>query len=401
MLRAIHTAVRRGRSSQQPLNWMLVIALLFVTLSPIFFFAFQALACPEVSVAPAAPSAWAHLSAVGAFASPALPVGGGPAFVFFAGVEGTGHHFYKALTERCEALQRCRPSKVGPLAWQGAAALFANKPRARAAIARAARAAAAEEVASARLAGLAAETFPLLVLNTLGRTTNDEALALLDEADRAWTQGVGMLSYPNWWASPNKALQMPELPLAAAAARAARAPLRVVVQTRDARAVVRSVCEKRKFGRQNGGCAVEVAMLVAGAHALASQLDALGGDALDAVPADGVPAGGAPPPLDVAVAHFPMEGFAAERGGGGGGSRGARRVDARVAQRFGAFLGLEDIATQLVEAALASAAGGSSSRLGEQLSEEDHAALAEPLERAQAEIVRAASRLAAARNPLR
>ena len=360
---------------------MLVVALLFVTLSPIFFFAFQALACPEVSVAPAAPSAWARLSAVSAFSSPALPVGGGPAFVFFAGVEGTGHHFYKALTERCEALQRCRPSKVGPLSWQSAAALFANKPASRAAIARAARAAAAEEVASARLAGLAAETFPLLVLNTLGRYTNDEAIALLAEPDRAWTQGVGMLSYPNWWASPNKALQMPELPLAAAAARDARAPLRVIVQTRDARAVVRSVCEKRKFGRQNGGCAVEVAMLVAGAHALATQLDALGSD--DA--------------LDVAVAHFPMEGFAAERNGGS--ARRARRADAAVAQRFGAFLGLEDIATQLVEAALASAAGGSSSRLGEQLSEEDRIALAEPLEHAQAEIVRAASRLAAARNP--
>ena len=93
------------------------------------------------------------------------------------------------------------PSRVGPLAWQATAALFANKPRALPPIEDAAFAAAAEDVAAARTAAAVAAAPPsLLVLNTLGRYVNDEATAMLRKEDRAWTQGIGMMSYPNWCA---------------------------------------------------------------------------------------------------------------------------------------------------------------------------------------------------------
>jgi len=89
------------------------------------------------------------------------------------------------------------------------------------------------------------------------------------------------MSYPNWWSSPNKALQMPDL-LAVSDAIAAARPadgatpqLRVVLTTRDAHAIVKSVCEKRNFGREVGGCATEIAMLVLGAAALSAQIAAL------------------------------------------------------------------------------------------------------------------------------
>ena len=46
-------------------------------------------------------------------------------FVFVAGLEGTGHHWWKAFWEQCGA--KARPSLLGPLAWQRAAAVFNAK----------------------------------------------------------------------------------------------------------------------------------------------------------------------------------------------------------------------------------------------------------------------------------
>eukprot|EP00633_Aureoumbra_lagunensis_P002330 CAMPEP_0197297752 /NCGR_PEP_ID=MMETSP0890-20130614/41912_1 /TAXON_ID=44058 ORGANISM="Aureoumbra lagunensis, Strain CCMP1510" /NCGR_SAMPLE_ID=MMETSP0890 /ASSEMBLY_ACC=CAM_ASM_000533 /LENGTH=377 /DNA_ID=CAMNT_0042775093 /DNA_START=76 /DNA_END=1209 /DNA_ORIENTATION=+ len=194
-------------------------------------------------------------------------------YVFVAGIEGTGHHWYKSLFQVCG--NECQPTKVGPLAWQQAAAVFLSKMD-------------TEQVAS-RLAAQAAEAelarpkAPILyALNVLGGL-NDAAMDSIKKvgASLAWTQGEGMMSYPNWWSSPNKAVQMPDITkiahaLTAAAAKSINQPqLKIILTTRNPHSIVKSVCEKRNFGREAGGCATEIAMLVLGANALTSQIHTL------------------------------------------------------------------------------------------------------------------------------
>lgn len=171
-----------------------------------------------------------------------------------AGVEGTGHHWYKALFEHC-GKAACRPTQVGPLSWQRSAAIFNSKLGAEAPAREAASASARDDLESAT------NDLALFALNTLGGL-NDAATAKLQakNVDLGWAQGEGMMSYPNWWSSPNKALQMPSL-LAMSDALAAthdaadkRAQLRVVLTTRDAASIVASVCDNRNFGREAGGC---------------------------------------------------------------------------------------------------------------------------------------------------
>ena len=88
-----------------------------------------------------------------------------------------------------------------------------------------------------------------------------------------------MGSYPNWWGTPtpdHKALQMPDVSYVADALRGVQgAQLRIVLLTREASQIVRSVCDKRNFAKSVGGCAAEVQILSLGAGILAAQLDAL------------------------------------------------------------------------------------------------------------------------------
>ncbi|EGB06224.1 hypothetical protein AURANDRAFT_65839 [Aureococcus anophagefferens] len=284
----------------------------------------------EKTLASLASSASATRSAVAAFErgdalarapSAAAPAADGATvdgarapFVFVAGLEGTGHHWYKSLFEQCG--RRCRPSLVGPLAWQRAAAVFNSKMAADAPAAELAAAAAAREAGE----GPGATTW---ILNALGGRNDDAMAALKKRAPLAWTEGEGMASYPrapaprpNWWGTPtpdHKALQMPSLGALADAFRdgaPAAAQLRVSLATRDAAAIVRSVCDKRNFAKSVGGCASEVAILALGAGALAAQVDAL------------------PPPPLALCDHFAFEDLA--------------KGDAAALARLGPFLGLDD-----------------------------------------------------------
>lgn len=227
-------------------------------------------------------------------------------FVFVAGIEGTGHHWYKAVFEACG--RSCAPTKVGPLSWQRSAAVFTSKMDAH-------RVAKTEAVEAAR-ADLAKDGIAFFALNTLGGL-NDAAMADVKRsgADLPWTQGEGMLSYPNWWSSPNKALQMPDVLAMSEAIQEAATPsrtpqLRVALTTRDSASVVNSVCHKRNFAKDAGGCATEVAMLVLGAAALVAQIMAL------------------PPPPAAVCRHFLFQDLQA--------------ADATALKTLGSFLRLDD-----------------------------------------------------------
>ena len=88
-----------------------------------------------------------------------------------------------------------------------------------------------------------------------------------------------MGSYPNWWGTPtpdHKALQMPDVTYLGDALRGVQgAQLRIVLLTREASQIVRSVCDKRNFAKSVGGCAAEVQILSLGAGILSTQLEAL------------------------------------------------------------------------------------------------------------------------------
>lgn len=172
-------------------------------------------------------------------------------FVFVGGIEGTGHHWYKALFEACGKTY-CRPSKVGPLGWQRSAAFFASKMKSEAPARKFAAMALEKDLASA------GPDLALYALNTLGGL-NDAAMADIETAVGrdavAWTQGEGMMSYPNWPAWPNKALQMPNvLAISDTLVTSRNAQLRLALTTRDADAIVNSVCLKRNFAKDAGGC---------------------------------------------------------------------------------------------------------------------------------------------------
>lgn len=242
------------------------------------------------------------------------PESDGPPFVFVAGIEGTGHHWYKAVFEACG--RPCAPTKVGPLSWQRSAAVFASKMDAH-------HVARTEAVKAAR-ADLAKDGVAFFALNTLGGL-NDAAMAdVKRSADLPWTQGEGMLSYPNWWSSPNKALQMPDVLAMSDAIQEAATPsrtpqLRVALTTRDSASIVNSVCKKRNFAKDAGGCATEVAMLVLGAAALAAQIMAL------------------PPPPAAVCRHFRFGDLQA--------------ADANALKTLGSFLRLDDTLPSLAKRA--------------------------------------------------
>jgi len=191
-------------------------------------------------------------------------------FVFVAGLEGTGHHWWKAFWEQCGS--KARPSLLGPLAWQRAAAVFNAKMALDLPASKLMTEAAKAEVA-------APVTY---ALNTLGGR-NDEAMRLLKASSPGqtlpWGEGEGMGSYPNWWGTPtpdHKALQMPDLTYMADALRGVQgAQLRIVLLTREASQIVRSVCDKRNFAKSVGGCAAEVQILSLGAGILSTQIEAL------------------------------------------------------------------------------------------------------------------------------
>ena len=240
-----------------------------------------------------------------------LRVDGRMPFVFVAGLEGTGHHWYKALYVECGEA-RCAPSLVGPLAWQRAAAVFTNEMAADAPAAELAAEAAARE---------ASGTATLYCLNSLGHKHSErvkEAIAALEKkgAPVPWNnKPPGMGSYPNTGGA-DKALHMPSMAFLAEALSAAGAretsQLRIVVSTRDPAAIAKSVCDNRHFAKAAGGCATEIAMLVLGAAAVAAQLDAL------------------PPPPDAVCEAFAFEDLVAN--------------DAAALAALGAFLGLDDVA---------------------------------------------------------
>ncbi len=192
-------------------------------------------------------------------------------FVFVAGLEGTGHHWWKAFWEQCGS--KARPSLLGPLAWQRAAAVFNAKM--------------ALDLPASKLMTEAARAETntggtVYALNTLGGR-NDEAMRLLKASapgqQLPWGEGEGMGSYPNWWGTPtpdHKALQMPDVTYLGEALRGVQgAQLRIVLLTREASQIVRSVCDKRNFAKSVGGCAAEVQILALGAGILSTQLEAL------------------------------------------------------------------------------------------------------------------------------
>ncbi|KAK7250283.1 hypothetical protein SO694_00007241 [Aureococcus anophagefferens] len=131
--------------------------------------------------------ALARAPSAAAPAADGATVDGARAFVFVAaGLEGTGHHWYKSLFEQCG--RRCRPSLVGPLAWQRAAAVFNSKMAADAP---------AAELAARRAGGEGGEGpgATTWILNALGGRNDDAMAALKKRAPLAWTEGEGMASY--------------------------------------------------------------------------------------------------------------------------------------------------------------------------------------------------------------
>jgi len=128
-----------------------------------------------------------------------------------------------------------------------------------------------------------------------------------------WTAGEGMMSYPNWWGSPNKAVQMPSVRLIAhgISGLGVTSELRIALTTRNPCDLVKSVCDKRNFAKSAGGCASEVAMLVLGAGALAMQLESL------------------PPPPAAKCEHFGFDAL--------------QKHDSPTLSRLGRFTRLDDI----------------------------------------------------------
>ena len=89
-------------------------------------------------------------------------------YVFVAGVEGTGHHWFQSFFRHChrpgKKAGECKHSDVGILEWQWVIAQIKEKPDAARFAVRAAAAAAAREAATGSRA--------LRVLNTMGTGKN-------------------------------------------------------------------------------------------------------------------------------------------------------------------------------------------------------------------------------------
>jgi len=217
-------------------------------------------------------------------------------YVFVAGVEGTGHHWFTSFFGHCYAAGACRNSDVGLFMWQWVLAQIAERED----VARF-----AEREAAALAARAAATRKRLGVLNTLkgaaklvgkeyrkkGSNMTILCLASLQKKVNPNCEKFekGEQSYPNY-GGPHKPEQMPEMGFLATAL-GAHGQLRVVVLTRDAAAIAASVCDHRHFGgpllRYSGEatgdeaadaklqCAKELELLATAARLIAAQVAAL------------------------------------------------------------------------------------------------------------------------------
>ena len=218
-------------------------------------------------------------------------------YVFVAGVEGTGHHWFTSFFSHCYAAHACRHTGVGLFMWQWVLAQIAERED----VARF-----AEREAAALAARAAAKRKRLGVLNTLkgaGKLVGEEyrkkgrynfTILCTDSLRRkvepnCQSLGAGEQSYPNY-GGPRKPEQMPEMGFLATAL-GAHGQLRVVVLTRDAAAIAASVCDHRHFGgpllRFSGEatgdkaadaklqCAKELELLATAARLIAAQVAAL------------------------------------------------------------------------------------------------------------------------------
>ena len=217
-------------------------------------------------------------------------------YVFVAGVEGTGHHWFTSFFSHCYAAHACRHTGVGLFMWQWVLAQIAEREDVarfaeREAAALAARAAAKRErlgvlntlKGAAKLVGKEyrkkGSNFTILCTDSLRRKVEPNCQSL----------GAGEQSYPNY-GGPRKPEQMPEMGFLATAL-GAHGQLRVVVLTRDAAAIAASVCDHRHFGgpllRFSGEatgdkaadaklqCAKELELLATAARLIAAQVAAL------------------------------------------------------------------------------------------------------------------------------
>ena len=206
-------------------------------------------------------------------------------YVFVAGVEGTGHHWFTSFFSHCYAAHACRHTGVGLFMWQWVLAQIAEREDVarfaeREAAALAARAAAKRErlgvlntlKGAAKLVGKEyrkkGSNFTILCTDSLRRKVEPNCQSL----------GAGEQSYPNY-GGPRKPEQMPEMGFLATAL-GAHGQLRVVVLTRDAAGIAASVCDHRHFGKAFGqdfaaGCATELELLAKAARLIAAQVLAL------------------------------------------------------------------------------------------------------------------------------
>ena len=207
-------------------------------------------------------------------------------FVFFAGVEGVGHHWYSALFERCESDGTSKASLVGGFSWQRAAAVWASKMTTASLAAALATEAVVSEVEAGVGSYYAVNTFPERLI-TAGNLAID---AIEAKQHQAWRERGGMMSYPGFTdRDETKALKMPDMTYMAQALMQGApdaSQLRVCLVTRDPSAILRSVCDHRHYGRT---CPRETALLVLGASVIATQIDEL------------------PPPPLVKCEHFSLE----------------------------------------------------------------------------------------------
>ena len=215
-------------------------------------------------------------------------------YVFVAGVEGTGHHWFTSFFKHCSKAGECESSEVGVFEWQWVLAQIKKKPDAAQFAVRAAAAAAAREgrqpASAPRGRAKAANPRALRVLNTMGaghskklakqyRRSNVTIICSADfhgKGGRPNCQGLadGEQSYPNY-GGPHKPEQMPEMGFLATAL-GAHGQLRVVVLTRDAAAIAASVCDHRHFGGPGpSACATELELLAKAARLIAAQVLAL------------------------------------------------------------------------------------------------------------------------------
>ena len=223
-------------------------------------------------------------------------------YVFIAGVEGTGHHWFSSFFRHChrpgKKAGECKHSDVGILEWQWVIAQIKEQPDAARFAVRAAAAAAAREgrqpASAPRGRAKAANPRALRVLNTMGAAKSKNLaeqyrrsnITIICSADfhgkggrpNCHSLADGEQSYPNY-GGPHKPEQMPEMGFLATAL-GAHGQLRVVVLTRDAAAIAASVCDHRNFGQdfargRAAGCAKELEFLSKAARLIAAQVLAL------------------------------------------------------------------------------------------------------------------------------